>query len=950
MPIEAARLQIVVETKGRAAINDLNQVEKAAVRVTASINAIDKAGSKLGRSGGFLPGLANVSEVVQGLPQVGRLVGAFTDPLLQATEAGVKFNAWLETTKIGLTTMLGSASKAQEQLDALAAFGKETPFQFEGLVKSTQRMMAYGFEAGRVIPILRDVGDAVSATGDISEEVFNGIIVALGQMRAKGKVSAEEMEQLAERGIPAWQMLADAIGLSVKETRKLAEAGRLKGGPAVDALLSQMRSRFGGNMEKLNATFEGRKSNLEDIYQRAQGLATQGLFSDLNQMMADALKRENLADTVATNINTAVTPVSGVVRAAFSTLIGGNIIAGFKEGIDAGKGAVRDSVIGMAQDAVLGPFTKILGIESPSKVFYQYGLWTAEGFKRGFETGMQGQEGLDPMQAYLSRLQRQIQAAYRNKLTNDKRFIGFEAKLGQVSQALGIDPNWLLNVMAVETSGTFDPAIQNPKSKATGLIQFMPEWSKAATAKALGTTVAELKKMTATQQLDYVQKYFEMMGASGRMASQADVYNVVTGKWKAGGPADAEVYRKGSKEYEANWLTWDLDRDGIIKKSELGQVAWNKGGFGANPATGEVVPVRIVAGPDYSNIKGDSRIDPRDLKGDRPQDLIGGASQPGVKIDAGRVEITSSNVDPGFGSQPSEPPFKFTDVSEWTDEKAQAVVDTFKAAQAQVVSTSVDISSLGSVIVPRAIDASNKFGESVLKSALAVQEQTMTAKDWYAAVVVQSEEAARRLVVQWDDAASGFENVFLNATDRWLDDGENFFRAFGLGFAGLIRQLSAQALAANLGKLLFGYDGSQGSAGGGWIGRLIGWGLGALAGSITPGIAGHNAIHGGNSAPGGIAGGNGFHFTPGRASGGHVQAGQPYWVGESGREPFIPDTSGRILSSQEANRLMQGGGQGGGVTINFHVTAPGGDIPRSTQEQMTRRMLDALSHTQQRGG
>ena len=45
--------------------------------------------------------------------------------------------------------------------------------------------------------------------------------------------------------------------------------------------------------------------------------------------------------------------------------------------------------------------------------------------------------------------------------------------------------------------------IQN-KQKATGLIQFMPD-----TAIALGTTVEELKKLSPTEQLDYVYKYFK---------------------------------------------------------------------------------------------------------------------------------------------------------------------------------------------------------------------------------------------------------------------------------------------------------------------------------------------------------------------------------------------------------------------------------------------------------
>ena len=34
-------------------------------------------------------------------------------------------------------------------------------------------------------------------------------------MQAKGKVSAEEMLQLAEAGVPAWEMLANKIGTDI---------------------------------------------------------------------------------------------------------------------------------------------------------------------------------------------------------------------------------------------------------------------------------------------------------------------------------------------------------------------------------------------------------------------------------------------------------------------------------------------------------------------------------------------------------------------------------------------------------------------------------------------------------------------------------------------------------------------------------------------------------------
>ena len=76
----------------------------------------------------------------------------------------------------------------------------------------------------------------------------------------------------------------------------------------------------------------------------------------------------------------------------------------------------------------------------------------------------------------------------------------FNEKLNEISKELGIKKIDLLSIMYIESG--LNPQAQNPITNATGLIQFMP-----STAKRLGTTVENLYKMNATQQLKYVKKY-----------------------------------------------------------------------------------------------------------------------------------------------------------------------------------------------------------------------------------------------------------------------------------------------------------------------------------------------------------------------------------------------------------------------------------------------------------
>ena len=121
----------------------------------------------------------------------------------------------------------------------------------------------------------------------------------------------------------------------------------------------------------------------------------------------------------------------------------------------------------------------------------------------------------------------------------------------------------LMACMAWESNETFSPAVKNMAgSGATGLIQFMP-----ATAIGLGVTVAELARMTAEDQLNYVHKYFKPF--RGRLRNLGDLYMAIL--WPAGvGQGDSYVLWQSAKRpttYRQN-AALDLNRDGQITRAE----------------------------------------------------------------------------------------------------------------------------------------------------------------------------------------------------------------------------------------------------------------------------------------------------------------------------------------------------------------------------------------------
>jgi hypothetical protein len=89
----------------------------------------------------------------------------------------------------------------------------------------------------------------------------------------------------------------------------------------------------------------------------------------------------------------------------------------------------------------------------------------------------------------------------------------------------------------------------------------MPE-----TARNLGTSTESLAKMTALEQLDFVEKYF--LPYKGRLNTLEDVYMAVLYP-KAIGKADEYVlFKNPSINYRQN-SGLDLNKDGLIRVSEV---------------------------------------------------------------------------------------------------------------------------------------------------------------------------------------------------------------------------------------------------------------------------------------------------------------------------------------------------------------------------------------------
>jgi hypothetical protein len=147
----------------------------------------------------------------------------------------------------------------------------------------------------------------------------------------------------------------------------------------------------------------------------------------------------------------------------------------------------------------------------------------------------------------------------------------FRKKLIDISQKLKVQPNWLTIVMNSESG--MNPKAVNSINGASGLIQFVK-----STAIGLGTTVEAIRKMSASQQLDYVYKYYKPF--IGKLNSPYDIYLVTFFPIALGKPDNWVFQSKNlSSSYVANQnKAIDLNKDGEITIAEFKQ--WYKNRLG----------------------------------------------------------------------------------------------------------------------------------------------------------------------------------------------------------------------------------------------------------------------------------------------------------------------------------------------------------------------------------
>lgn len=182
--------------------------------------------------------------------------------------------------EISFGTMLKSKEKANELMAQLTDLAAKTPFGLQEVSEGAKRLLAIQVPAEEVTETLRRMGDVAAGLG----VPMGQLIHVYGQVKAQGRLFANDLYQFMNAGIPIIAELSKVVGKSETEIKDMVSAGKI-GFPEVQAVIKNMTSEGGlffNLMAEQSKSLGGQISNLQDNFDQMLneiGKASEGVVS-----------------------------------------------------------------------------------------------------------------------------------------------------------------------------------------------------------------------------------------------------------------------------------------------------------------------------------------------------------------------------------------------------------------------------------------------------------------------------------------------------------------------------------------------------------------------------------------------------------------------------------------------------------------------------------------------
>ena len=183
------------------------------------------------------------------------LTQSLTLPIIGVGAAALKSFADMEKLENGLIAIMGSSEGAAVELEKLRKVAENPGLALPEVVKASASLQSVGMNADAARETITQFGNAVARAGGGAEQ-FDGVVLALSQISAVGKVTQEDLNQIKERLPEFARVMKEEFGVVTAEgIRELGISSEEFIQRSVGAL---------GNLERANGGLANTFNNLKD--------------------------------------------------------------------------------------------------------------------------------------------------------------------------------------------------------------------------------------------------------------------------------------------------------------------------------------------------------------------------------------------------------------------------------------------------------------------------------------------------------------------------------------------------------------------------------------------------------------------------------------------------------------------------------------------------------------
>jgi tape measure domain-containing protein len=201
----------------------------------------------------------------------------------------------------------GSAKAASAEFAYLRSLADATGQNFYALTSTYKGFLAASQKTNLEGQKTRDVFSSVTraaATLGLSTDQTSGALYAIQQMMSKGTVQSEELrQQLGERLPGAYNLMAEAMGVSAGELQKMLERGEVLADVALPKLARVLNERYSGEVSEAVRASNKFTEALEDLRVQAakSGFldSMAGALGDISDVLADPVVQAGMSDAAS---------------------------------------------------------------------------------------------------------------------------------------------------------------------------------------------------------------------------------------------------------------------------------------------------------------------------------------------------------------------------------------------------------------------------------------------------------------------------------------------------------------------------------------------------------------------------------------------------------------------------------------------------------------------------